>query len=113
MAQNHLAQYTVEELQGYFSDFHKDFCGFRPRYATPEQWRSRQWLEDSINAIHDQMDRMKETFAGREELRAGGWVVEEPTPELAEQARWLQQERDRKFAEEMANLDAEYYGEAQ
>ena len=34
--QNSLAQYSVEELQGYFSDFHKDFFGFRPRYATLE-----------------------------------------------------------------------------
>ena len=75
--QNPLAQYSVEELQGYFSDFHKDFYGFRPRYATPEQWRSREWLETAINRIHDTMDAMKATFAGREELRAQGWVIEE------------------------------------
>ena len=77
MTQNHLAQYTVEELQGYFSDFHKDFYGFRPRFATPEQWRDRSWLEDSINAIHDTMDHMKTSFEGREKLRANGWVIEE------------------------------------
>ena len=76
--QNRLAQYDVEELQGYFSDFHKDFYGFRPRYATPEQWRSREWLESSINAIHDAMDRMKETPEGRAELRRQGWVIDEP-----------------------------------
>jgi len=112
MSQNHLADLSVEELQGYLSDFHKDFFGFRPRYATPEQWRDREYLEASINAIHNQMDRMKETFAGREELRANGWVVEETDPEFAEQARWLQQERDRKYAEMLAELDAEYYGVA-
>ena len=39
--QNHLSQYTVTELQSYLSDFHKDFFGFRPRYATPEQWHDR------------------------------------------------------------------------
>ena len=78
MTQNHLAQYNVEELQGYFSDFHKDFYGMRPRFATPEQWRSREWLESSINAILDAMDRMKETPEGRAELRRQGWVIDEP-----------------------------------
>ena len=95
--QNHLAQYDVEELQGYFSDFHKDFFGFRPRYATPEQWRSREYLEASINAIHDTMDRMKETAEGRRELRANGWVIEETDFDVMEQA------------EESANADAVAY----
>jgi hypothetical protein len=75
--QNHLAQYNVEELQGYFSDFHKDFYGFRPRFGTPEQWRDREWLEAQINRIHDTMDAMKETPEGRAELRSQGWVIEE------------------------------------
>lgn len=73
--QNHLAQYTVEELQSYLSDFHKDFYGFRPRSATVEQWRSRDYLEAAINAIHDAMDQMKQTPEGRNELRANGWAV--------------------------------------
>ena len=77
MTQNHLAQYNVEELQGYFSDFHKDFFGFRPRYATPEQWRDREYLEAAINAIHNTINKMKLTAEGREELRANGWVVED------------------------------------
>ena len=74
---DYLSKYSVEELQGYFSDFHKDFFGFRPRYATPEQWRDREWLEAGINAIHNTMDAKKLTFEGREELRAAGWVVNE------------------------------------
>ena len=78
MSQNHLAQYNVEELQGYFSDFHKDFYGFRPRFASPEQWRDREWLETEINTIHNVMDEMKETQAGCAELRRQGWVVEDP-----------------------------------
>ena len=77
MSENHLAQYNVEELQGYFSDFHKDYFGFRPRYATPEQWRSREWLEASINAIHNTMDKMKQTYSGREQLRSEGWIIDE------------------------------------
>ena len=96
--QNHLAQYTVEELQGYFSDFHKDFYGFRPRYATPEQWRSREYLEAAINAIHNTMDRMKQTLEGRQELRANGWIIEESDFDVLEQA------------EELADADAVYYG---
>ena len=112
MTQNHLAQYNVEELQGYFSDFHKDFYGFRPRFATPEQWRDRSWLEAQINRIHDTMDAMKETFAGREELRANGWVVEETDPEEARMAQFLADERAREEAETSAKFDAEYYGVA-
>ena len=98
--QNHLAQYSVEELQGYFSDFHKDFYGTRPRFATPAQWRNREWLETSINNIHDAMDKMKLTREGRDELRANGWVVEESDFDVLEQA------------EAIADADCEYFGEA-
>jgi hypothetical protein len=98
MSQNHLADLSVEELQSYLSDFHKDFYGFRPRSATPEQWCDRAYLEASINAIHDTMDAMKETPAGRAELRANGWVIEESDFDVVEQA------------EESANADAQYYG---
>ena len=96
--QNHLVDLTVTELQSYLSDFHKDFFGFRPRYATPEQWRDREYLEASINAIHNQMDKMKETYQGRCELRASGWVVEETDFDVLKQA------------EELADADATYYG---
>jgi hypothetical protein len=98
MSQDHLADLTIDELQSYLSDFHKDFFGFRPRYATPEQWRDREYLVASIKAIHNQMDRMKETRAGREELRAAGWVVHESNFDVLEQA------------EEFADADAVYYG---
>ena len=96
--QNHLADLSVEELQSYLSDFHKDFFGFRPRYATPEQWRSREYLEAAINAIHNTMDKMKATAEGREELRANGWVINESDFDVLEQA------------EESADADAVYYG---
>ena len=74
---DYLSKYSVEKLQGYFSDFHKDFFGFRPRYATPEQWRDREWLEAAINAIHNTMDKMKESYSGREALRIQGWIIDE------------------------------------
>ena len=104
MTTDYLDKYSVEELQGYFSDFHKDFYGTRPRFATPEQWRSREWLVDHIEAIHDTMDAMKATFAGREELRAAGWVIDEADyAEIIDPAE---------YAEWSADLDAQAYGEA-
>ena len=94
--ENFFSKYSVDELQGYFSDFHKDYYGFRPRgIGTEEDWNNRAWLETQINQIHDAMDRLKETFSGREELRQRGWVVEETDPELAKQAEWLAAERKR------------------
>ena len=87
--------FNVEELQGYYSDFHKDFYGFRPRGETAEQWSSKEFLVAQINMIHNHMDMLKET-----------------DPELAQNAHWLAQERERKLAEEMADFDASYYGVA-
>ena len=104
--------YNVEELQGYYSDFHKDFHGFRPRGETAEQWSSKEFLVAQINSIHNHMDMLKETFEGREQLREQGWIIEETDPELAQNAQWLAQERERKLAEEMADFDASYYGVA-
>jgi hypothetical protein len=103
MTQNHLAQYNVEQLQGYFSDFHKDRYGFRPRFATPEQWRDREWLEEQINYIHDEMDHMKTTFKGREELRRQGWIIDE-----AEFNNIVDPEE---YAKWSADADAQAYGE--
>jgi hypothetical protein len=99
MSQNHLDTLTVDDLQSYFSDFHKDFYGFRPRFATPEEWRDAEWLKARITAIHDAMDHMKTTPSGRAELRRQGWVVEESEFDVLEQA------------EQSADADAEHYGE--
>ena len=74
---SHFDDLTVDELQSYFSDFHKDYYGFRPRFATPEQWRDRDWLIERIDAIHDDLDERKKTPEGRASLRAEGWVIEE------------------------------------
>ena len=72
----------VEGLQSYFSDFHKDYYGFRPRFATYEQWNDRDWLVEHINGIHDAMDELKKTPEGRVKLRAEGWVIDEPYIEI-------------------------------
>jgi hypothetical protein len=103
MTQNHLAQYNVEELQGYFSDFHKDFYGFRPRtLGSDEDWRNRSWLEAQINRIHDTMDAMKKTFVGREELRSQGWIIDE--------AEFDDIVDPEEYANWSADQDAIYYG---
>jgi hypothetical protein len=104
--------FSVEELQGYYSDFHKDLNGFRPRSATADQWNSKQFLVAQINLLHDQMDQLKKTFEGREQLREQGWIIEELEAESAQHAEWLAQEREREQAEAMAELDAMYYGVA-
>ena len=104
--------FSVEELQGYYSDFHKDLNGFRPRGDSVEQWESKEYLVFQINLLHNQMDQLKETFEGREQLREQGWIIEEPDAELAQRAVWLAQEREREQAEAMAELDATYYGVA-
>jgi hypothetical protein len=69
---------SVDELQSYFSDFHKDYYGFRPRgIYTPSEWQDREVLIKAINQIHDAMDVMKKTAKGREQLRAEGWQIDE------------------------------------
>ncbi len=103
MAHSDFAELSVEDLQGYYSDFHKDFYGWRPRTATPEQWRDRVFLVEQINRIHDVMDAMKSTPQGRAELRAAGWVIEDE-PEVIDPAE---------YAEWSADLDAQFYAEAQ
>lgn len=102
---DYLNKYSVEELQGYFSDFHKDFYGSRPRFGTEHDWNNRHWLELQIDSIHNAMDAMKKTYSGREQLRIQGWVIDEAEfddivdPE--EYARWS------------ADADAVAYGEMQ
>ena len=106
---SYYATATVDELQGIFSDFHKDFYGFRPRgFGTEQDWNNRDWLIAQIDRIHDAFEAMKTTFAGREELRQNGWLVEETDPELAKQAKWLADERKREMDEWAAQMDADW-----
>ena len=94
--------FDVEALQGYYSDFHKDFYGWRPRGASPEQWNNKQFLVAQINSLHDAMDAMKATELGRNQLRSAGWVIDEPEViDPTEYADWS------------ADLDAQAYAEMQ
>ena len=104
MAHSDFADLTVDDLQSYYSDFHKDFHGWRPRGATPEQWRDRAFLVAQINSIHDAMDAMKATPEGRAELRRAGWVIEA----YATQDEVIDPVE---YAEWSADVDAQYYGE--
>ena len=70
-------QTFLEELQSTFSDFYKDYYGFRPRFATTEQWNDIGWLKEHIDGIHNAMDAMKKTPEGRKQLRAEGWHIDE------------------------------------
>jgi len=101
MAHSDFAELSVDELQSYYSDFHKDFHGWRPRGATPEQWRDRGFLVAQINGIHDALDAMKATPEGRAQLRRDGWVIEDE-PEVINPVE---------YADWSANLDAQAYGE--
>lgn len=88
---------VVEKLQCEWSDLHKDFHGFRPRWASEEQWNSEVFLEKQIKNIHDAIQTLKKSFAGREELRTMGWQVEETHHVLAQRAKWLAEEREREI----------------
>ena len=91
----------LQELQSYWSDFHKDYYGSRPRGYTAEQVQDLVWLQEQIDKISSSMAFMKETFSGREMLREQGWVIEETDPVYIQRAKWLKEERDREEAEWM------------
>jgi hypothetical protein len=85
----------LQDLQETFSHRHIEFYGFRPRYASASNWNDTSWLKAQIQYIEDQINGMKDTFAGREELREQGRAIPENDPALAKWATWLKVERDR------------------
>jgi hypothetical protein len=89
----------LEEVQSSWSGFHKAYYGYRPRFASPDQWRDVQWIKAQIDAINAAIEEQMKTFAGRESLRENCWVVPETEPELIQRAKWLQEERDRRNEE--------------
>lgn len=91
--------HSVEELQSIFSDFYKDLYKHRPRFATVEQWKDKEWLIKSIDSLHLYMKKLSETFAGREELRENGWIIPETDPVLKRHAQFLADEREAKIKE--------------
>lgn len=69
--------YTIiDELADTFSDFHKEFYGFRPRFGSAADWANESWLRAEIAKIEDAFNQMKQTPEGRARLQEEGWVVE-------------------------------------
>ena len=78
------------DLASMYSDFHKELHGFRPRTmalcasdypnhaALVEAMSHLQCLDDGLRHY---MESMKQTFEGREQLREGGWLIEETDPQ--------------------------------
>jgi len=93
--------WSLEELGSFASDYHKDVFGFRPRGAG--LYSDRGALIRLIEDTEAYMEKRKSTFAGREGMRAEGWMILETDPELIQRSIWLAQERDathRTLAEE-------------
>ena len=47
---------VVEQLQSQYSDFYKDVHGFRPRFASDEQWNSESWLSKQMDLLHEEWE---------------------------------------------------------
>jgi hypothetical protein len=105
-----MQEYTeLECLQADYSDFYKAYHGYRPRFASPEQWASIEWLTAQMQSISDEMTQLALSFEGREFLRAQGWVIEkELDADMQQKADWLAEERARiEQAEAMAVEEAQ------
>jgi hypothetical protein len=72
-----LDNYDVDGLQSYYSDFHKDLHGFRPRHHSEEEWNDPEVLKDAIRKLHKYMDMLKSSPEGRAQLKADGWHIDE------------------------------------
>ena len=84
-------EYEYDDLVCVLSDYSKDVHGYRLRMnGSP-----REDVIKALEGIDKYMDMLHSTFAGREELRSNGWIIEETDAELAKQAKWLAEERER------------------
>jgi len=91
------------DLASFYSDFHKDLYGVRPRSialcasAYPDHAslvEAMSHLDRLVQGIHDYMTAMKSTFEGRETLRSEGWHIEETDPSCVSLAVESQALRD-------------------
>lgn len=82
-AHDDLDQYDTHGLQGYYSDFHKDLHGFRPRHHSEQEWNDSNKLKELIRGLHKYMDALKATPEGRAQLKADGWHFDDETNEGA------------------------------
>ena len=84
------------DLASFYSDFHKDLYGVRPRSialcasAYPDHAslvEAMSHLDRLVQGIQDYMTAMKSTFEGRETLRSEGWHIEETDPSYVWKSR--------------------------
>lgn len=64
--------YETEELASYFSDYHKDVHGVRPRWVNHTD---RVVIIEGIQALDRYMDWKQSTPEGLAQLREEGWAV--------------------------------------
>lgn len=84
---------STDELADVLSDYHKDTHGVRLRMAG----ESREAICTALAMLDLYHATMRETFEGREELRANGWQIEETDPMLAGLAKSLEAKREEQF----------------
>ena len=96
------------DLGSDYSDFYKEIHGTRPRFMAlcacdyPDRAslvEAMSHLKRQIDGLHQYMDAVKSTFAGRERLRDEVWYIEETDPQYiaaaAESEALRKAERDR------------------
>jgi hypothetical protein len=88
----HTSEDELNEAASFYSDLHKDFYGFRPRNDF-SNWTVADY-DAAAKQITDQIERRKETFEGREQLRAEGWIADEVLPDLMQSAIIAAESRD-------------------
>lgn len=93
---------TTEDLAGEYYEFHRATWGYKPHF----DWTDRAYVIAGLVGLDKYHSMMRETFSGRETMRADGWVIAETDPALIQQAAWLAQERARQMAEWDAEMDA-------
>jgi len=78
------------DLGSFYSDFHKDVYGYRPRSMAlcacdyPDHAslvEAMSHLDRLTRDLQDYMEARKSTFEGRETLRSEGWHIEETDPQ--------------------------------
>jgi len=104
-SENQMKLTRLEELQSYYSDFYKDVHGFRPRFDTTENWNSEVYLEDQIKGLHDYLEALDKTEAGRAELRTMGFSTSDKEADQAHQ------DAEREYYNRMAAEDAQHYAD--
>jgi hypothetical protein len=50
-----LERTKLQELQGLFSDVHKDVHGFRPRSIWEKNWNNEEWLAKQVDTLSDDL----------------------------------------------------------